>query len=53
MRSKVIEHLRARQIRNALIFNLFSVGRPLLLMGEEMRRTQQGNNNPLLSKPTS
>ncbi|MEO6804461.1 MAG: glycogen debranching protein GlgX [Granulicella sp.] len=40
-----IEHLRARQIRNALTLNLLSVGTPLLLMGDEVRRTQLGNNN--------
>jgi isoamylase len=37
--------LRARQIRNALTLNLLSVGTPLLLMGDEVRRTQLGNNN--------
>jgi isoamylase len=40
-----IERLRARQIRNALTLNLLSVGTPLLLMGDEVRRTQLGNNN--------
>jgi isoamylase len=40
-----IEHLRARQIRNALTLNLLSVGTPLMLMGDEVRRTQRGNNN--------
>jgi glycogen operon protein len=40
-----IEGLRARQIRNALTLNLLSVGTPLLLMGDEVRRTQLGNNN--------
>jgi isoamylase len=40
-----IERLRARQIRNALTLNLLSVGTPLLLMGDEVRRTQRGNNN--------
>jgi isoamylase len=40
-----VEHLRARQIRNALTLNLLSVGTPLLLMGDEVRRTQLGNNN--------
>ncbi|MEO7102772.1 MAG: alpha-amylase family glycosyl hydrolase, partial [Gemmatimonadaceae bacterium] len=40
-----IEHLRARQIRNALALTLLSVGTPLLLMGDEVRRTQLGNNN--------
>jgi isoamylase len=40
-----IERLRARQIRNALTLNLLSVGTPLLMMGDEVRRTQLGNNN--------
>jgi len=41
----VIESLRARQIRNFLALTLLSMGTPMLLMGDEMRRTQQGNNN--------
>jgi isoamylase len=41
----VVERLRARQIRNALTLNLLSLGTPLLLMGDEGRRTQLGNNN--------
>ena len=40
-----VERLRARQIRNALTLNLLSFGTPLLLMGDEVRRTQLGNNN--------
>ena len=40
-----VERLRARQIRNALTLNLLSVGTPMLLMGDEVRRTQLGNNN--------
>ena len=40
-----VEHLRARQIRNALTLNLLSVGTPMLMMGDEVRRTQLGNNN--------
>ncbi len=40
-----IEKLRSRQIRNALAITLFSIGTPLLLMGDEVRRTQKGNNN--------
>jgi len=40
-----VERLRARQIRNAVTLNLLSVGTPLLLMGDEVRRTQLGNNN--------
>jgi isoamylase len=40
-----VERLRTRQIRNALTLNILSVGTPLLLMGDEVRRTQLGNNN--------
>jgi len=40
-----IESLRRRQIKNALTLLFFSEGRPMLLMGDEVRRTQQGNNN--------
>ena len=40
-----IERLRARQIRNALTLNLLAVGTPMLMMGDEVRRTQFGNNN--------
>jgi glycogen operon protein len=41
---KVIE-LRARQKRNMLATLLFSQGVPMLLAGDEMGRTQSGNNN--------
>ncbi|MBB2745022.1 UNVERIFIED_ORG: glycogen operon protein [Microbispora rosea subsp. rosea] len=37
--------LRARQVRNALLLLLTSHGIPMLLAGDEMGRTQQGNNN--------
>jgi isoamylase len=37
--------LRRRQIKNFLTVLLVSAGRPMLLMGDEVRRTQQGNNN--------
>ena len=40
-----IEALRERQIRNAHILNFLSFGIPILLMGDEVRRTQRGNNN--------
>ncbi len=40
-----VERLRARQIRNAVTLNLLSVGTPMLMMGDEVRRTQLGNNN--------
>lgn len=41
----VIESLRNRQIKNFLTYTLTAVGVPMLLMGDEVRRTQQGNNN--------
>ena len=37
--------LRARQARNALVVLLLSQGVPMLLAGDEVGRTQQGNNN--------
>ena len=37
--------LRMRQVRNALAILLTSQGVPMLLMGDEAARTQQGNNN--------
>jgi glycogen operon protein len=40
-----VEALRARQIRNFLTLLLLSVGTPMLSMGDEMRRSQRGNNN--------
>lgn len=40
-----INTLRARQKRNLLATLLFSQGVPMLLAGDEMGRTQRGNNN--------
>ena len=40
-----IEALRNRQIKNLLAINLLSAGTPMLTMGDEVRRTQRGNNN--------
>jgi glycogen operon protein len=40
-----IEALRNRQVKNFLVLNLLAVGTPMLLMGDEVRRTQHGNNN--------
>jgi glycogen operon protein len=40
-----IEKLRNRQVKNLLAINLLSLGAPMILMGDEMRRTQKGNNN--------
>jgi isoamylase len=40
-----IEKLRNRQVKNFLTTTIFSVGMPMILMGDEARRTQHGNNN--------
>jgi glycogen operon protein len=40
-----VEALRNRQVKNLLALTLLSTGTPMLLMGDEVRRTQQGNNN--------
>jgi len=37
--------LRQRQTKNLLAINILSLGTPMLLMGDELGRTQQGNNN--------
>jgi isoamylase len=40
-----IEALRSRQVKNFIVILLLSIGTPMLQMGDEMRRTQRGNNN--------
>jgi isoamylase len=40
-----IEKLRQRQIKNLFAATLFSIGAPMILMGDEVRSTQLGNNN--------
>lgn len=40
-----IEKLRNRQIKNFLTATLLSFGMPMIMMGDEVRRTQHGNNN--------
>jgi len=40
-----IEALRQRQVKSFLAINLLALGTPMILMGDEVRRTQQGNNN--------
>ena len=40
-----IEAIRKRQIKNLLTIDLLSLGAPMILMGDEVRRTQHGNNN--------
>jgi glycogen operon protein len=41
-----IEKLRNRQVKNFLTVTLLSLGLPMIAMGDEVRRTQRGNNNP-------
>jgi glycogen operon protein len=41
----VIEALRGRQVKNFMTITLLSLGMPMILMGDEVRRTQGGNNN--------
>ena len=40
-----IQALRLRQIKNFITILFFSQGTPMVLMGDEVRRTQRGNNN--------
>jgi isoamylase len=40
-----IEALRNRQVKNFFTLTLLAAGTPMILMGDEVRRTQRGNNN--------
>jgi isoamylase len=40
-----VEFLRNRQVKNFLAVTLLSLGVPMILMGDEVRHTQGGNNN--------
>jgi glycogen operon protein len=40
-----IEALRNRQVKNFFVLEMLAAGTPMLLMGDEVRRTQGGNNN--------
>jgi isoamylase len=40
-----VEKLRNRQVKNFLTVTMLSLGVPMILMGDEVRRTQRGNNN--------
>ena len=40
-----VEKLRNRQVKNYLTVTMLSLGLPMILMGDEVRRTQRGNNN--------
>jgi glycogen operon protein len=41
-----VDALRERQIRNFAVILMVSQGVPMILAGDESRRTQRGNNNP-------
>ena len=45
-KSREINAIRLRQIKNMLSTLLLSQGVPMLVAGDECRRTQRGNNNP-------
>ena len=40
-----VEALRNRQVKNFLVLQMLAMGTPMLAMGDEARRTQNGNNN--------
>jgi isoamylase len=40
-----VEKCRNRQVKNFLTVTILSLGVPMILMGDEVRRTQSGNNN--------
>ncbi len=40
-----VDSLRNRQIKNLLTCTMLSLGMPMIMMGDEVRRTQRGNNN--------
>ncbi len=44
-RKKLINDVRTRQIKNMLATLMLSQGVPMLVSGDEVRRTQRGNNN--------
>ncbi len=41
----VVEHIRTRLVKNLLGITLIAMGVPMIVMGDEVRRTQLGNNN--------
>ena len=41
----VVERLRNRQVKNFLTVTMLSLGVPMIVMGDEVRRSQGGNNN--------
>jgi isoamylase len=40
-----LERLRSQQVKNFFVITLMALGTPMLLMGDEVRRSQKGNNN--------
>jgi len=40
-----VEQLRSQEVKNFLACTLVALGTPMVLMGDEVRRTQLGNNN--------
>ncbi len=40
-----VDKLRNRQVKNFMAATLLSLGVPMILMGDEVRHTQRGNNN--------
>jgi len=40
-----IEAIRNRQVKNFFAYTLLAIGTPMISMGDEVRRTQSGNNN--------
>ena len=40
-----IERLRTRQVKNFHALTMIAIGVPMITMGDEVRRTQRGNNN--------
>ncbi len=44
-RKKAIREVRSRQLKNMMATLMLSQGVPMLVSGDEMRRTQRGNNN--------
>jgi glycogen operon protein len=40
-----IDKLRTRQVKNFFTVTMLSAGMPMMVMGDEVRRTQGGNNN--------
>lgn len=41
----VVDELRNRQVKNFFAVTMIALGLPMILMGDEVRRTQNGNNN--------